>query len=190
VNKQNINELEDIISKSHLELEEIKVSHQKLKNTLADKESIILALSQHSLDLTFIFNEQLQMIYASPSVSNLTEYSVEEILKGGLDRFFHPDDLKLVNKIINTAIEKPAQVVSVPDHRVRHHDLRWLYFEGSAAYMREVGASGGVVFNCHDVTQRKKQEQTIHRKANYDTLTELPNRHLFLDRLSQETGVG
>lgn len=36
-----------------------------------------------------------------------------------------------------------------------------------------------------DITQRKEAEQLIHRQANYDALTELPNRRLFWDRLSQ-----
>ncbi len=37
-----------------------------------------------------------------------------------------------------------------------------------------------------DITKKKQIEEAIWRQANYDTLTELPNRHLFLDRLEQE----
>ncbi len=36
-----------------------------------------------------------------------------------------------------------------------------------------------------DITQRKKDEEKIWRQANYDTLTGLPNRNLFKDRLEQ-----
>lgn len=35
-----------------------------------------------------------------------------------------------------------------------------------------------------DVTDRRQQEALIYRQANYDTLTDLPNRTLFLDRLA------
>ena len=35
-----------------------------------------------------------------------------------------------------------------------------------------------------DVTERHQQERLIHRQANFDALTNLPNRSLFLDRLS------
>jgi len=38
-----------------------------------------------------------------------------------------------------------------------------------------------------DVTQRKRDEERIRYQANYDSLTGLPNRALFLDRLSQAT---
>lgn len=34
-----------------------------------------------------------------------------------------------------------------------------------------------------DITKRKKSEELIHYQANYDGLTDLPNRHLFLDRM-------
>jgi diguanylate cyclase (GGDEF)-like protein/PAS domain S-box-containing protein len=37
-----------------------------------------------------------------------------------------------------------------------------------------------------DITERKIAEETIWHNANYDLLTDLPNRRLFLDRLDQE----
>jgi len=37
---------------------------------------------------------------------------------------------------------------------------------------------------CTDITERRQQEALIQRQANYDALTDLPNRSLFLDRLS------
>ena len=36
-----------------------------------------------------------------------------------------------------------------------------------------------------DITHRKEDEERVWRQANYDALTGLPNRSLFLDRLSQ-----
>jgi diguanylate cyclase (GGDEF)-like protein/PAS domain S-box-containing protein len=41
------------------------------------------------------------------------------------------------------------------------------------------------VFN--DMTERKNAEEVIARQATYDLLTGIPNRTLFIDRLSQET---
>jgi diguanylate cyclase (GGDEF)-like protein/PAS domain S-box-containing protein len=37
-----------------------------------------------------------------------------------------------------------------------------------------------------DISQRREAEQLIWRQANFDVLTGLPNRQMFLDRLSQE----
>ncbi|CAJ0858098.1 hypothetical protein R20233_00560 [Ralstonia sp. LMG 32965] len=38
----------------------------------------------------------------------------------------------------------------------------------------------------HDMTEKKRAEEVIWRQANFDTLTELPNRHMFYNRLRQE----
>lgn len=47
----------------------------------------------------------------------------------------------------------------------------------------EVDAVAGTL---HDVTERKKFEKENWHKANFDLLTDLPNRNLFRDRLEQE----
>ncbi len=49
--------------------------------------------------------------------------------------------------------------------------------------MNGVGAIGV------DVTDRRKAEQEIQRRANFDNLTDLPNRHLFQDRLTQAVAL-
>jgi len=38
----------------------------------------------------------------------------------------------------------------------------------------------------YDMTEKKKSEEVIWRQANFDTLTGLPNRQMFMDRLGQE----
>ncbi|MDD2721993.1 MAG: PAS domain S-box protein [Gallionella sp.] len=39
-----------------------------------------------------------------------------------------------------------------------------------------------------DITEKKQAEDKVWHQANYDTITNLPNRRLFLDRLKQEIG--
>jgi diguanylate cyclase (GGDEF)-like protein len=40
-----------------------------------------------------------------------------------------------------------------------------------------------------DITERKQMEDVIHDYAFYDTLTHLPNRRLFMDRLTQAQSI-
>jgi len=44
---------------------------------------------------------------------------------------------------------------------------------------------GAFMVQAHDITERKEDEERIPFQANYDQLTGLPNRSLFLDRLNQ-----
>jgi diguanylate cyclase (GGDEF)-like protein/PAS domain S-box-containing protein len=47
-------------------------------------------------------------------------------------------------------------------------------------------AEGGWVSTLEDVTEQRRSEELTSRLAHYDTLTDLPNRALFLKRLNEE----
>jgi diguanylate cyclase (GGDEF)-like protein/PAS domain S-box-containing protein len=47
------------------------------------------------------------------------------------------------------------------------------------------GEPMGIATICEDITERKRVEEQLERQALYDTLTQLPNRTLFNDRLTQ-----
>ncbi len=53
------------------------------------------------------------------------------------------------------------------------------------AVCSERGEATGYVALFSDITERKQQEDRLWRQANFDALTGLPNRTLFMDRLSQ-----
>lgn len=70
-----------------------------------------------------------------------------------------------------TLQRKDGQLVSV----FSTHEMQRLAAHGPEMYCVDV-----------DLTERKKAEQLIWYQANYDLLTGLANRHLFIDRLRQQ----
>lgn len=54
--------------------------------------------------------------------------------------------------------------------------------------MYKDGELVGSVVAFNDITQRKQTEEALHQLAYYDSLTRLPNRQLFNDRLGQALG--
>ena len=69
-------------------------------------------------------------------------------------------------------------------NRVKRPDGKELYVEISVSLKRDSkGKSTGFMGIIHDVTERKKAEETIQWMAYHDALTGLPNRILFHDRL-------
>ncbi len=52
----------------------------------------------------------------------------------------------------------------------------------------EVGNETLLYFIIHDITERKRMEEQLVRNALHDSLTGLPNRTLFMDRLQQSLG--
>lgn len=99
-------------------------------------------------------------------------------------RFVHPDDKALVRKTVREVLytgKGPSIDYRVvrPDGEVRSIHTQYEVFRDEAE--RPVGLVGTV----HDITERKALEERLERQAFHDSLTGLPNRALFMDRLAQ-----
>lgn len=181
---QRIHELESTVATLSTELEAAQRVQRQLEGRLQASEGMVSLLAESGSDLTYIISRDGSFSYVSPSICKLTNYDPEDILAAQPGAFIHTDDVKMVQHAIDDAFNQPGISIPLNDHRVRHRDLKWLYFEGSATCMMDGAHADNVVVTCHDVTERKRQEETIYRQANYDTLTGLPNRLMFADRLA------
>lgn len=63
-------------------------------------------------------------------------------------------------------------------------DSHWLRVSGQPMYDSE-GYKLGAVISLHDITDLKKTKEQLHYLAYHDSLTNLPNRRLFHDLLTQ-----
>jgi diguanylate cyclase (GGDEF)-like protein/PAS domain S-box-containing protein len=102
-----------------------------------------------------------------------------------LDRI-HPDDKPKVLQIIDEHIKRNQGYVV--ECRVRHRDGHWVWVQASGAVVSHDPQTHEPLRLCgthQDITDRRQQEEHILHQAHFDSLTELPNRFLALDRLSQ-----
>ncbi|MCM2257154.1 MAG: EAL domain-containing protein [Vicinamibacteria bacterium] len=132
-------------------------------------------ISRHGPDGTFL--------YASPACRRLLGYEPEELLGRSPAEFVHEDELERL-ALEGGRLLGPEPVVTT--WRVRRKDGGTVWFETTS---RAIHAAGGevreVVAVSRDVSERKAAEELISYQAYHDTLTGLPNRLLFRDRLSQ-----
>ncbi len=83
--------------------------------------------------------------------------------------------------LARTASGQPAEC----EIEVLAQDGRWVSLEIRARPVREGERITGLQAIARDVGERKRHEARIHHLAYYDTVTGLPNRALFTDRLGQ-----
>jgi PAS domain S-box-containing protein len=123
-------------------------------------------------------------LYNSPAYKRILGYSAAELGQTSAFEQIHPDDrlqvLEAAREARETGIGKRLQ------YRIRHKDGTWRVLESIASTIRdENGEVAKLVIVNRDVTQRKQAEEQLEHNWFHDTLTGLPNRRLFLDRLQQ-----
>ena len=112
----------------------------------------------------------------------------DERLRSAWEAAIHPDDLARVRTALSTAQQRRDELIEV-EHRVGSPDggYRWLLCRGLS-----VGPTDGpvetLVGSFSDIDQRKTLEEQLRLGALHDEVTGLPNRRLFLDRLTAAVG--
>jgi len=126
-------------------------------------------------------------LYISPSIQRVLGFSQDDwITDGGLwDRMLHPEDADRV--ITNEAECARSGEALVQEYRISRADGRVIWIRDEMTVVRgDDGLSDPLFFGVFlDVSDRKRMEAELERLALYDSLTGLPNRALFNDRLSQ-----
>jgi diguanylate cyclase (GGDEF)-like protein/PAS domain S-box-containing protein len=100
----------------------------------------------------------------------------------------HPDDVERLRMEIEHHLASTAPYFE-NEHRIRHADgdWRWVLTRGLTSFDDE-GQPIRVTGSLSDITERRRAEQRLMHDALHDSLTGLPNRALFMDRLSQAMG--
>ena len=122
-----------------------------------------------------------RILDANERALSMFEYDHDEFIKIRLESITqNPVKLKeIISKIINTE---------------NHFSFELIQFKKNNRVPMEMEVNAGIVIyndmlaiqSIHrDVTQRKRMEERLRHDALHDSLTNLPNRILFLDRLEQ-----
>lgn len=104
--------------------------------------------------------------------------------EGWLNRI-HPDDARLFRVCLEAHLRGDTPQFE-HEHRMLHRDgsYRWMLTRGLAVRDAE-GKAYRMAGSQTDITERKVAEEQLLHDAMHDSLTGLPNRALFVDRLTQ-----
>jgi diguanylate cyclase (GGDEF)-like protein/PAS domain S-box-containing protein len=144
--------------------------------------SLVLKNSSEGMVVTDADN---LIIAVNPAFSKITGYSFEEvkgknpnILKSGRhdQAFYHA-----MWDAISTTGQWQGEIWDKRKNGEIH--AKWLTIN---TILNDDGTVHQYVALFSDITEKKQSEELIWRQANFDTLTGLPNRDMFRDRLGQE----
>lgn len=136
-------------------------------------------------DLNVITNE----IFLSPRCKEMLGYSEEQISTNMTEwlKLIHPDDIPCLISSRMQTLEGSVKSFE-NDHRKLTVDgtWKWIHVKGMVVERDEQHVPIRVIGTYTDISEVKRKEDDVLRLAHYDIITSLPNRTLFLDRLTHE----
>lgn len=137
-----------------------------------------------SPDLSFTLNLNGKFEYANKALTKLLELQTEKIRGSDCSEFDLPRRSELLHQIQRVIATKEQFRGEVS---FTSPSGQWAFYDYIfVPVLNKDGAVEAVAGTARDITERKVVEDKNWQKANYDVVTELPNRRLFYDRLEQE----
>jgi diguanylate cyclase (GGDEF)-like protein len=179
------------------------LENQRLTRQLTVREDHFRSLVQGSSDVIMTVDPGGWLGYVSPAVLHVFGYDPESLANTSLYRLVHPDDRRTVARAVQRFLAGTAVSAAI-ECRIRaaqafppgggtdsgteggtdsgsgNATALWRHAESTLTRHR-----GGLVFTCRDVSDRVALQQQLAYNAYHDSLTGLPNRALFADRLEQ-----
>lgn len=145
-------------------------------------EELFRIVTENAADMIALVDTKGRRLYNSPAYNRILGYSAAELGETSSFEQIHPDDRFRVLEAARVARE--TGVGKRLEYRIRHKDGSWRILESVASTVRDSsGAVAKLVIVNRDITERKRAEQQLEHNLFHDSLTGLPNRRLFLDRL-------
>lgn len=139
-----------------------------------------VGIAQTSLDGRFLEVNQ--------ALCNMVGFDAREMLERSVQDMLHPDDTQgsidhLVRLLAGKENQKPVA------SRYRHKDGSAIWLEVASALVRDADdAPDYFVHMIECITERKRLQDNLEHLARHDSLTQLPNRSLFYNRLQHALG--
>jgi diguanylate cyclase (GGDEF)-like protein/PAS domain S-box-containing protein len=145
-------------------------------------------------DALWDWNIQTGSVFSSPRLKELLGYTEASFGDSTTQwsSFLHRDDKLKVEAELKLLMDG-ACGPRATEFRLRCKDGRYLWMLGRGMVVRRDGDGDGdgdgkalrIIGTISDISERKAHETQLEHMAHFDALTNLPNRVLFIDRLSQ-----
>lgn len=157
---------------------------------LRESEAFYRLLTEDVRDVAWKLDRELRFTYISPADELLRGYRADEVVGHHVFEMFTPEGVAAVTEIMHQRQEAEQRGIQTGaiTFEAQHHckDGRLLWGEIFSKPDRdEHGMITGFHGITREITERKLMEEQVRQLAFYDTLTNLPNRRLLNDRISQ-----
>ena len=156
---------------------------------LRESEARYRLLIENTHDIIYSLSLEGTFTYVSPSWTRMLGQPPETIVGTSFRRYIHPEDVDACD-VFFRKFHEGTSFLSGVEYRVLRQDGIWCWHTSSATAVRDgEGHLVSFIGIARDISERKVLEEALRHQATHDTLTGLPNRTLFLDRLEHELAM-
>ncbi len=160
---------------------------EDITETKRHEESTKIAamVYEHTSEAIMVTDADGMINSVNPAFTSISGYSKEEVIGKNATNVKNSPYENLNNVAMMDALENTGywQGEIINQGKNNESDVAWVTI--NTIYNADHSIHHRVaIFN--DISEQKKSEALILQQANFDTLTGLPNRRLFYDRLEQE----
>jgi diguanylate cyclase (GGDEF)-like protein/PAS domain S-box-containing protein len=141
-----------------------------------------VALVQHSSDVLTVVDAGGTVLYQSGSIERILGHRADHVEQRPVFELMGPEEASLLRGALDHAAAVPMRIHTVSS-TWRHAAGHVCRVEVTITNLLDNPDVGGLVLNTRDVTDRVQLEEQLTGMAFTDSLTGLPNRALFKDRL-------
>src|ERR1044071_1761317 len=149
---------------------------------LEEREKRFRTIVEKSWSGVVLLDANTNFSFTGSSTQHLIGYDEHELIGRSIFDFVHPRAAAGARQVFDDILVSPNKEAS-GELRFRHKNGEWIWLEGFGQNLLQEPSVGAIVINYRDVSQRKETEKQLEYRAYYDSLTSLPNRLLFRDRL-------
>jgi diguanylate cyclase (GGDEF)-like protein/PAS domain S-box-containing protein len=168
---------------------------QELTSQLKESETLYRLLTEDAMDVIWRTDCALHITYISPADERLRGYRADEVIGRHVFDMFTPAGVAVITQVMHQrqVTEQDGTQAGVMTFEVQHRCKNGRLLWGEVFSKPERDASGAITGYhgiTREITERKEMQDQLRQLAFYDPLTQLSNRRLLNDRLSQAMAAG
>lgn len=140
--------------------------------TRRPEEAYHRMLVERSQDLLAIFDADGGIRFLSPSAERLLGFTPDSLIGESALELVHPEDREAVEAALAETAADPERALTL-EHRVRHADGTWRFFESTGRSFRADSDIRGIVINSRDITDRKGLEEQLRHAQTMEAVARL-----------------
>ncbi len=158
---------------------EIRCHYKEATEKLAESENRLQIIFDNTPAAVFYYDPDLNLIEANQTFFKMTGLPRDTVHDANLQALRKPEILSVLKKALQ---KEPFEIED--ELQLRDNPPLWIHIKAAAVFKTKTDIIGGIGIMT-DVTEHIQTLEAVRHRANYDTLTDLPNRSLLLEKLKE-----